>query len=89
MIFTGNSQIVSRRKKNFKKPSGLSNEDIRGALLRNKVDITQEFGNAPAPVPGASKLGSVSEFTQQQNITNVGKIFASDVIIPEKLPGTS
>ena len=63
MIFTGNTQIVSKRKKNFKKPSGLTNEDIRGALLRNKVDITQEFGNAPAPVPGSSKLGSVSEFT--------------------------
>ena len=63
IIFTGNTQIVSRRKKNFKKPSGLTIEDIRGALLRNKVDITQEFGNAPAPVPGSSKLGSVSEFT--------------------------
>ena len=31
--------------------------------MRNKVDITQEFGNAPAPVPGSSKLGSVSQFT--------------------------
>ena len=55
-MFTGNTQ-------RFKKPSGLTDEDIRGALSRNKVDITREFGNLPAPVPGSSKLGSVSYFT--------------------------
>jgi hypothetical protein len=68
IIFTGNTQITSsKRKKNFKKPSGLTDEDIRGALLRNKVDITQEFGNAPSPAPGSTKLGSVSEFTMCSN----------------------
>ena len=60
--------------------------------MRNKVDITQEFGNAPTPVPGSSKLGSVSEFTlhSSKTLLILVRFFnASDVIISEKLPGTS
>ena len=70
-ISVSTQNFFRKQKKNFKKPSGLTDEDVKGALIRNKKP---DFGGEPVFVSAfavafspfnsdsESKLGSVSEF---------------------------
>ena len=71
-ISVNTQKFFRKQKKDFKKPSGLTDEDIRGALIRNKKP---DFGGEPVSgspflavafspfnSDGDTRLGSVSEF---------------------------
>ena len=73
-ISVSTQKFFRKQKKNFKKPSGLTDEDVKGALIRNKKP---DFGGEPvsgnpffavafspfnSDELSESKLGSVSEF---------------------------
>ena len=71
-ISVSTQNFFRKQKKNFKKPSGLTDEDVKGALIRNKkpdfggepVSGSAFFAVAFSPFnsDGDTRLGSVSEF---------------------------
>ena len=73
-ISVSTQKFFRKQKKNFKKPSGLTDEDVKGALIRNKKP---DFGGEPVSGSPFFAVAFISPFNSDSDDSFVSEFYLS------------